>query len=243
MSEVNAIAARPAAPTPPAAQPQHSALASLLTQPRPALAKALAKAIQSCSAVVKADVNQHHKYAYASADTIIEEGRKALAAAGLVLLPVEAALCGSEREGPDRFELVRTFVLLHDSGEAAPLRVVWPVVPQTGRPLDKATAAADTLSLSYLLRDLLLMPRVDPSDDVSGRDDRTPQPKAQPAAAPQQSDRRRILDPLLARAGVKWAEVRERVGAVRGTKPEGLTEEQFRAAVAWLKDAKPAPAG
>lgn len=161
-----------------AARPQGGALA-LLAGGRAETAKALAHAISECHAVTKNAENSHHKYKYASADAIIEEGRKALAAAGLALVPIEASLNGSEREGPDRFELVRTFALLHTSGEITPLRVCWPVVPGNGRPLDKATAAADTSSLSYLLRDLLMMPRVDPSDDMNTRDDR-PQPAKPP---------------------------------------------------------------
>lgn len=147
-------------------------LATLLAGGRAETAKALAKAVADCHAVDKDGRNTHHGYNYASADAIIQEGRRALAGAGLALLPMEASLNGSEREGPDRFELVRTFVLLHSSGEVTPLRVCWPVVPDKGRPLDKATAIADTLSLSYLLRDLLMMPRVDPSDEMNARDDR-----------------------------------------------------------------------
>lgn len=158
--------------------PSHAGGAlALLTEGRPETAKAMVRAISCCHAVEKNSTNSYHKYRYASADAIIETAREALASAGLALLPMEASLNGSERSGPDRFELVRTFVLLHESGEMTPLRVCWPVVPDNGRPLDKATAIADTLSLSYLLRDLLMMPRVDPSDDLNGRDDRSrPQP-------------------------------------------------------------------
>jgi hypothetical protein len=165
---------------------QPSAALAVLSQPRPGLAKALAKAVLACAPVEKAAENSYHKYKYASSEAIIDEGRKALASAGLVLLPVEASLVGSERDGPDRFELVRTLLLLHESGESLPLRVVWPVVPDKGRPLDKATAAADTLSLAYLLRDLLLMPRVDEADEVAARDDRQAQAPAKKEPAKQQ---------------------------------------------------------
>lgn len=152
---------------------------ALLAGGRAETAKALAQAVSACHAVEKSSTNDYHKYRYASADAIIEEGRKALSAAGLVLLPIEATVNGFEREGPDRFELIRTFALLHASGEITPLRVCWPITPEKGRPLDKAAAIADTLSLSYLLRDLLLMPRVDPSDDVNARDDRPPAARQQ----------------------------------------------------------------
>lgn len=164
-----------------APRPAGNGLAALLADGRAETAKALAQAIGACAAVPKEDYNSYHKYKYASADAIIEAGRKALADAGLALLPIEASLNGTERSGDDRFELVRTFALLHSSGEVTPLRVVWPVCVEKGRPLDKATAIADTLSLSYLMRDLLLMNRVDPSDDVNARVDRTTQ--KQPAEA------------------------------------------------------------
>lgn len=153
-------------------------LAAILSGGRGETAKALAVAIANCKPVSKDGKNAFHKYKYATADAIIEEARSALSGAGLVLLPLEASLNGTERNGPDRFELVRTFVLLHSSGEMTPLRVCWPVVPDNGRPLDKATAIADTLSLSYLLRDLLLMPRVDPTDDMNARDDRSADKRA-----------------------------------------------------------------
>lgn len=156
---------------------QQAGALALLSGGRAETAKALVAAINACHPVQKEGRVSYGKtnYGYATADAIIEEGRKALSSAGLALIPVEASLNGSEREGPDRFELVRTFALIHSgSGEVTPLRVCWPVVPDTGRPLDKATAIADTLSLSYLLRDLLLMNRVDPSDDMNTRDDRQP---------------------------------------------------------------------
>jgi hypothetical protein len=46
---------------------------------------------------------------------------------------------------------------------------VWPVTLERGRPLDKAVAIASTSSLGYLLRDLLLMARVDPGDEAAAR--------------------------------------------------------------------------
>lgn len=202
--------------------------------PRGKLAGALAKAIASCHPVEKTDSNKFHGYKYASADTIIEEGRKALAGAELVLLPVEATLDGSEREGPDRFELRRTFLLVHSSGESAPLHVRWPVVPDKGRPLDKATAAADTLSLSYLLRDLLLMNRVAEGDDVAGREDRS-----QPAGPQLNADQLAELDSLLSRKGFTRASLCRRY-KVRSLKH--LTVEQFAEAKAGLEKLADKPA-
>ncbi len=156
---------------------------------RPNLAAALARAILACHPVrhdgeVKYGGTQ---YTYASSEAILLEGRRAMAEAGIVLIPVEHSVNGHEREGPDRYELVRKFLLLHTSGESVTVGMAWPIIPQQGRALDKATAAADTLSLSYFVRDLLLMPRVDPADEVNQRRDEQPRqaaPKKDKAAKP-----------------------------------------------------------
>ena len=113
-------------------------LATLLVA-RPALGKGLAQAIARAQAVEKDSRNEHHKYDYASSDGIIEAARQPLAEAGLSLIPIEASLMGSEREGPDRFELVRTFLLLHASGEALPLRVTFLSMKRITSGLEKPT--------------------------------------------------------------------------------------------------------
>lgn len=177
------------------------------------LAAALGKAQAACKPVSHDAHNTHQNYAYTSSEAIIAEGKQALASAGLSLLPVRQSLNGWERHGEDRFELERHFLLLHSSGETLPLCVHWPVCPGKGRPLDKATAAAATLSLSYLLRDLLLMPRVDPADEVNARDDT---PKQAPRAAPKATDdeviseqEAREIDVLLGRTKTEWARLRD----------------------------------
>jgi hypothetical protein len=143
-----------------------------MTAPSAKLTASLAKAQAACHAVAKDATNAQHGYKYVTAESIITEARAALATAGLVLLPTSQVLKG------DR--ILRRFQLVDQaSGESAVLTSVWPVVPQNGRPMDKAVAAADTLSLAYLLRDLLLMPRVEAGTDVAGRDDT--QYKAPPA--------------------------------------------------------------
>jgi hypothetical protein len=56
----------------------------------------------------------------------------------------------------------REDALLHDaSDEVRLIMTEWPVIPEPGRPFDKARAAADTASLGYVLRNLLLLPRVE----------------------------------------------------------------------------------
>src|SRR5262249_25519895 len=58
------------------------------------LAQALGLAQQSCADVEKDAYNAFHRYHYASAEAIIAAAKKALAAAGLALLPVEQTLDG-----------------------------------------------------------------------------------------------------------------------------------------------------
>lgn len=139
------------------------------------LAAGLLKAQQVCKAARKDAYNNFHRYHYASSEAVIIEGRAALAEGGLALMPIEQVVNGHEAKGADRYELVRKFLLIHTSGQARLIAVAWPIVEDKGRPLDKATAIASTLSLSFLLRDLLLMPRVDDSDEAAGRDDRPAQ--------------------------------------------------------------------
>jgi len=131
----------------------------------PSLAAALASAIGEVQAVEKDGHNRHHGYRYATAESIITEAKRVLSAHNLVLVPIGTWVEGWDRTGENRYELRRRFLLLHSSGESLPLEVAWPICPEKGRPLDKATAIADTSSLAYLLRDLLMMPRVDEEPD------------------------------------------------------------------------------
>jgi len=232
-----ALAGRPDAPTPAPAP-----------QGRPELAKALSAAQKACRPAEKDSYNEFHKYHYASAEAIITEAKAALAAGGLALVPLEQTLLGSARDGGDRFELERKFLLLHPSGECLPLVSHWPVVPDKGRPLDKATASAATASLAYLLRDLLLMPRVAPEDDLPARQDRpraekgAAAPPAAPPAAPGRSpadvklreSRARQIGPLMDELGVTWAEVCKDVNRP-GVGITGLTDAEFCAALATLQ--------
>lgn len=232
--------------------------------PCPGLAAALAEAQRKCQRVAKESHNTFHRYDYASAESVIEAAQHALAGTGLSLLPLEQSLNGWERTGENRFELARKFLLLHASGESLPVQVAWPVVPDKGRPLDKATAIAATLSLAYLLRDLLLMPRVAPDDDVNTRDDtKAKAPVQQPAAEPQKSaakqtkpavsselpktamelaKRLKLHEPAWIDAGlVKAGEVADQIGIFAQeqgfpTKREDWTAEHVVAAYTYARD-------
>jgi hypothetical protein len=137
------------------------------------LASALARAQGLVKGVEKDRRNTFHKFKYASSEALIAEGSAALSACGLALVPVSQTLVG--------VDLQRKFLLLHASGDKIPLEMNWPVVEEKGRPIDKAMATACTLSLGYLLRDLLLMPRVDEADEPDARGEHQP---AAPAPRP-----------------------------------------------------------
>lgn len=176
----------PASPAPAPitlSRPVSETPARLASPPGPCLnlAMALAKAQKQVRRVDHdATVNfGQTSYDYTSSEAVIEAAKDPLSEAGLALLPLEETLNGHEKEGANRFELECKFLLLHSSGESLPLVRHWPVCPDRGRALDKATAAASTLCLAYLLRDLLLMPRVAPEDEVPARND-TPQQQERP---------------------------------------------------------------
>lgn len=153
------------------------------------LAGALSACRDKCKAAHKDAVNSFHKYEYASAEEILRVAGDALEGSGLSVLPVRAELTVLGAGATAVHALNRELLLVHASGEAVPLEVLgWPVIPDRGRPLDKAFASALTTSLAYLMRDLLQMPRVDPADDLGGREDRpqkppAPKPEPVPAAA------------------------------------------------------------
>lgn len=144
---------------------------------------ALVRAQAKIEAVAKDAKNKFQGYDYASSEAIIEEARKALSEAGLAVFPIGQSIIGplstpaaqsddkEERKPPGPHEVssvLRTFRLAESvSCEYQDTAFSWPVVPEKGRPADKALASALTSSLAYYLRDLLLMPRgVSPTDDM-----------------------------------------------------------------------------
>lgn len=133
------------------------------------LYSALVHAQTKAQAVAKDSRNEFHRYAYASTEAIIEEARVALSAAGLALFPGRWALVA---DGAGNTTVKVEYHLAHTSGESQHLEVEMPVVPEKGRPIDKALATALTCSMGYLLRGLLLLPRVDPATEMDKRDDR-----------------------------------------------------------------------
>lgn len=163
---------------------------SVMAQGCPSLTLALAKARDRCKAASKDARNEYQKFDYASADQVIKVASEAMADSGLALLPVSEELYVLGNAQMACYALRRELILSHSSGEFVPLTIKgWPVVPDRGRPLDKAYAIALTSSLAYKLRDLLQMPR-GTSDDVAAtpappqpQPQQVPDPNAQSSAA------------------------------------------------------------
>jgi hypothetical protein len=106
-----------------------------------------------------------------------------LAAAGVVVLPISAEIVRSERGDAATLRRVFRVVVCADLGYEMTLD--WPIIPEKGRPWDKAHAGALTSSLAYFLRDLLLMPRVEEGTDMdSGERDRKRQQNTSAPAKP-----------------------------------------------------------
>ncbi len=153
------------------------------------LCAALVAAQAAARAVAKDAQNTFHRYKYASAEAIIAEAREALSGAGLAFLTLGWHFVAAQA-GPDGFpggvigRVEVSYRLVHTSGEAFDMACSTPVIPEKGRPADKAEAAALTANLAYMLRGLLLLPRDDEQAAIDARDDRGYQPAAQRAEAP-----------------------------------------------------------
>jgi hypothetical protein len=169
------------------------------------LVKALVAAQAMVRSVALDGENTSQRYRYATTEAILDEGRRVLTAHGLALWLVgtdyqdTAITTPGTRERPESqtiagWVMTCAYRLEHAGGETRDIRVVVPVIPGGGRPLDKAMMGARTSSLGYVIRDLLLMSRGE-ENDPNQRDDRDYEPGA-PAPQP---DR----DPLKEIAGCK----------------------------------------
>lgn len=206
--------------------------------------KRLRLAQQSIAGIVKDGHNSFAKYDYVSAEALIRDSRSALHSAGLVLVPAALRIVG---EGEER-RLDASWEVRDEEGAAVAVGCAWPVVIEKGRPLDKAIAVARTASLGYLLRDLLLLPRVAHEDELdwSGHDearagleqmtDKAPkkeQPKkveAEPSQAPAAAPAGPPDSPEVVKA-IEWLE---------GKKIANARRELIGAAESWLFNRKDA---
>lgn len=118
------------------------------------LMAALAEAQIAVNGVEKNARNEYAGYDYVSADGMVRQLRVALLDAGLAFFRAGWHIDGDK--------VVSEFALVHPkSGAHKIIKAEMPVFEAKGRPLDKAVLGALTTSLSYVLRDLLLVPRVD----------------------------------------------------------------------------------
>lgn len=158
-----------------------------MPEPIPAtIAKGIVDAQKLIHPVEKSSTNQFHKYKYASGEDVLTAGRAALNTAGLALLTEGWAIRRGDENNPDAVDV--SYLLCHaDGSQWRPHSVETPIIPDKGRPPDKALAAALTYNIAYYLRGLLLIPRAETEAEVDKRNDTsyTPPPRA---AAPPQSN-------------------------------------------------------
>jgi len=147
------------------------------------LAAALVAAQAAAESVGKEATNKFHNYKYASAEAIMVESRLALNSAGLATLMERWELLPPTHDGaPERVKV--HFLTLHaHSDQTLKGETEYFVMPEKGRPEDKATATALTYAEGYYLRGLLCLPRVEEGSQVDDRDDREklPGPRRPPS--------------------------------------------------------------
>lgn len=145
------------------------------------LGAALVIAQRYARGVEKDSKNQYHQYKYASAEAIIEEAREALSHAGIAASQTGWRVV--ESNDPAKCaKLIVDYLVEHDaSGEKRTCTTETSIVPEKGRPQDKAEATALTYSLGYFLRGLLLLPRVEEGSQV---DERRDSPATRPRKGP-----------------------------------------------------------
>ena len=185
---------------------------------------ALLGAQSALKSVGKDAKNSFHGYNYTSSEGMISACRDALHANGLVVSRTSWRFdAGTGEFGM----LISTFVLSFvDTNESVSAESCWFVVPEKGRPIDKALAGALTSSLNYYLRDLLLVPREE--ETMDSRDDTKYEPKARTPYVPNRSE----PAPQPAKSGIE--RLRERVA-------DAETTQAVAAPVAAPRAAAPAP--
>lgn len=141
-------------------------------KPEITLDAALLAAQMAIGIAAKDSTNAFHKYNYVSADAMVEHARQVLHAHGLTFTQVEVARMGDPDADGRPVEWLRIDYRLTHAASGASLTVAhaMPAVPERGRPHDKAVCGAMTVSLSYALRGLLLIPRED-ENEPDKRDD------------------------------------------------------------------------
>lgn len=153
-----------------------------------ALAMALVNAQRAIKGVEKGSRNKFHGYNYASAEDVVSACREALNSQGLSLLvclyrsddnePMETTDKKGNAQTIESGMLYVEYMLLHESGANLRMHSCTPWHTENGRPPDKAIACAKTYDISYFLRGLLLLPRVEEGNEPDTRDDSKYTPRA-----------------------------------------------------------------
>lgn len=146
------------------------------------LYKALLSAQKALNGVSKDSSNSFANYSYVSAEMMVRSARAVLFKNGLVLSRKSWSYA---LDADGAYRVSSTFVLAHpESAESIESTTEFPAVTtRKGLPADKSCAVSLTSSLSYFLRDLLLIPRYAAGENMDEYDDSdtqsTPKPKAE----------------------------------------------------------------
>lgn len=135
-----------------------------MTERRPTvkLAAALVQAQKRISGLKKDARNDFANFDYTSAESMIAAARKALGESDLgFFLDTQTIEPGNPTD-----HLACRYVLIHASGEEREIMSSTPICPGKGKPMDFAVSAASTRDLSFVLRGLLLIPRVEDEPDA-----------------------------------------------------------------------------
>lgn len=149
------------------------------------LAEALAKAQAELGNIPKDAINKHMNQPYTSAETMIEHCRKALHKHNI------AVVC-MKRSSVKEAGMLHSVFRVMCGEEHIEMEYDMPIVEGRGTPLDKATAAASTYTLTYFLRDLMLAPRGESIEDI-GKDQEKGAAGKPEKPAPDVAERRKLL--------------------------------------------------
>lgn len=161
------------------------------TREKPDLWTALSKAILDAAAIDRSSLADSGgpRFHYASSEDVLTECRAALASNGLALVPESCDVDLGESTDPwgPHGTLRRRWLLVHSTGQTHSWQgPPWPIAPHKGFPYEKALPAALTSSLSYTLRDLLLLPRAPSSEEARGENGGGRQGNARRGPSPQE---------------------------------------------------------
>jgi len=196
------------------------------------LVRALHAAQWEARSISKDSRNSFSSYDYTSAESMMRMWTDISGRHGLALFPLELRVKYSPGDPPI---LCTTWVLSHIRGEDRTLTMDWPIVTGKGKPMDKAIASARTSSLGYLIRDLLVAPRVHPTDDMDH--DTWSQPRESKSGKPPRDyqDDVRVFEKALASMNIS-TETMSGYLRMRGTKPyDKMTVREHARTLEWLQ--------